>query len=585
MKRIVLYIAKNKRKRITVLFLLSFISGITVPFITSYESELVNAVTSLLGMDVSVIDLVPIVTMLAFLYLLSYLIPNFIQYQEGLLYPDLDRLVKEPLISNVENRKYEILEDPLFIDKWNRIMDKMDDKLKELLPTVFGLTTTSISVFGMLIYVLKESREIALLYSLILIALFYESKKAANALYTLNKQFTSTERRIMYMNNITNKKEYIQERKIFNYTPFVNTKRIDFMYKERIEQKNIDFKFAFLSALVEASGYIATIIVMIIMFSQLKANSITIGFFIAFSRATLTLNNTMQYKVKNKLDIIAQQRIFWSEFWELVNTEKTEINKDFILPQVPFRSLEFRNVSFSYPNGTEVLKDISFKIESDKHYALVGENGCGKSTIVKLILGFYEPTKGKILLNGKSIQRYSQESLTKYFSVVFQDFAQYAVTFKENITLGNIVDKEVYDDTVLSVGLAAVKNKLPYRDDTILGRIENTGVDLSGGEWQKAAMARALCKQGEFVILDEPTASMDPIAESNMYSQFNSLMRNRGTIFISHRLASATLADKIFVIKDKKVCESGTHQELINQRGYYYIMFNMQKKWYWKESM
>ena len=549
MKRIVLYIAKNNRKRITVLFLLSFISGITVPFITSYESELVNAVTSLLGMDVSVIDLVPIVTMLAFLYLLSYLIPNFIQYQEGLLYPDLDRLVKEPLISNVENRKYEILEDPLFIDKWNRIMDKMDDKLKELLPTVFGLTTTSISVFGMLIYVLKESREIALLYSLILIALFYESKKAANALYTLNKQFTSTERRIMYMNNITNKKEYIQERKIFNYTPFVNTKRIDFMYKERIEQKNIDFKFAFLSALVEASGYIATIIVMIIMFSQLKANSITIGFFIAFSRATLTLNNTMQYKVKNKLDIIAQQRIFWSEFWELVNTEKTEINKDFILPQVPFRSLEFRNVSFSYPNGTEVLKDISFKIESDKHYALVGENGCGKSTIVKLILGFYEPTKGKILLNGKSIQRYSQESLTKYFSVVFQDFAQYAVTFKENITLGNIVDKEVYDDTVLSVGLAAVKNKLPYRDDTILGRIENTGVDLSGGEWQKAAMARALCKQGEFVILDEPTASMDPIAESNMYSQFNSLMRNRGTIFISHRLASATLADKIFVIK------------------------------------
>ena len=170
MKRIVLYIAKNNRKRITVLFLLSFISGITVPFITSYESELVNAVTSLLGMDVSVIDLVPIVTMLAFLYLLSYLIPNFIQYQEGLLYPDLDRLVKEPLISNVENRKYEILEDPLFIDKWNRIMDKMDDKLKELLPTVFGLTTTSISVFGMLIYVLKESREIALLYSLILIA-------------------------------------------------------------------------------------------------------------------------------------------------------------------------------------------------------------------------------------------------------------------------------------------------------------------------------------------------------------------------------------------------------------------------------
>ena len=387
-----------------------------------------------------------------------------------------------------------------------------------------------------------------------------------------------------------NSKAFAAERKLFGFTSFMNDKRTAYMYEQREKQKRNDFIFALLSSTVEVSGYIATIVIMLLMFPGLMQKTISIGFFISFARAALTLNNAMQYQVKNRLDILAQHRLFWKEYWtaagikgqseESYGSSGTKCGSSSC--GEPFHTLEFCDVSFSYPNGTAVLEHVSFQLKAGKHYALVGENGSGKSTIVKLILGLYSPTSRKILLNGRDISQISAGVLSDCFSVVFQDFSRYAVSLEENISLGRPVKKDLLDGILRRVGLDGVVAGLPEGIRTHLGKIEKDGVDLSGGEWQKAAIARAMYQNGEFMILDEPTASMDPIAESRMYAQYDQLMQGKGTLFISHRLASATLADQILVLKDKKIWETGTHQELMARKGHYFTMFSAQRKWYWK---
>lgn len=382
------------------------------------------------------------------------------------------------------------------------------------------------------------------------------------------------------MNEITNNKEYAAERKLFQYTPFINQKRDDIMKKQRVEQKKYDFKFAFFSSGIDGIGYIATIFIIFVMFPQLKSHAITIGFFLAFTRASLSLNDTIQNKVKQQLDILSQQKIYWMEYWKLLEMEEISVSHC-ISKKEKFHSLEFKEVDFSYPNGTDVLKDVSFKMEAGKHYALVGENGSGKSTLVKLILGLYKPVKGAILINGRNIQDMSQKDLSEFCSVVFQDFSRYAIPFQENIILNKSKNEKEYRRILDFVGLDDCEQHLPQKSQTMLGKIEKNGVDLSGGEWQKIAIGRALYRDTDFVIFDEPTASLDPIAESNIYEKYYKMMKNKTTIFISHRLASATLADTILVLKNNDICEMGSHEELINKQGEYYKMFMSQRQWYW----
>lgn len=246
---------------------------------------------------------------------------------------------------------------------------------------------------------------------------------------------------------------------------------------------------------------------------------------------------------------------------------------------------ELKNVSFRYPGTSrDVIKNVSTVIEEGSTVVLVGLNGAGKTTLIKLLTRLYDPTEGEILLDGYNIKEYEPSDVYAAFGIIFQDFGKYAVTVRENIVFGQ-VSKE-YDESKLFRAASQSNSEdfiraLPKGFDTPLMRyFENDGIELSIGQWQKLSIARAYYSDTDVLILDEPTASLDAIAEQEIYRQFDELRKDRTTVFVSHRLSSATTADKIIVLQNGQVVEEGTHNELMAQKKQYYELFSAQAERY-----
>jgi ATP-binding cassette subfamily B protein len=251
--------------------------------------------------------------------------------------------------------------------------------------------------------------------------------------------------------------------------------------------------------------------------------------------------------------------------------------------------LELRNVCFRYP-GTErrILDGLNLVFEPGKHYALVGANGCGKTTVTRLVTGLYPAESGSILLNGREIGEYSQSELHVLFSIIYQDFARYGVSLHDNVFLGyectnndNVADRnnaagQVFD----KVGLSPLIDRLPMGADTPLGKYVPDGIDISGGEWQRVAMARSLARPSALRILDEPTAALDPVAESELYANFERLTEGATTLLITHRLGATKTADVIMVLDEGRIVESGSHAELMRGNALYCRMYESQRYWY-----
>jgi ABC-type multidrug transport system fused ATPase/permease subunit len=245
----------------------------------------------------------------------------------------------------------------------------------------------------------------------------------------------------------------------------------------------------------------------------------------------------------------------------------------------------FENVSFRYP-GTErdVIKNVSLTFNAGDTVVLVGLNGAGKTTLIKLLTRLYDPTEGRILLDGHDIRDYDVEEMYKLFGIIFQDFGKYAVSVTENISFGRLEKPFISDNVKFAAeqsNSASFIEALPDKYNTPLMRyFEDNGIELSTGQWQKLAIARAFYSDSDILILDEPTASLDAIAEQEIYNQFDLLRKDKLTIFVSHRLSSATVASKIIVLENGAVIEEGNHAELMRLGGHYYKLFSTQAKRY-----
>ena len=321
-------------------------------------------------------------------------------------------------------------------------------------------------------------------------------------------------------------------------------------------------------------------IIFTISYSLLQG-TVTLGQFVAAMGSIGTLTGKVNGSSWQVTDMVrlALDIDFFRDFLNLPERgHKREVN------EIAHGDIAFENVSFAYP-GTDrqVLKNVTFRIKAGERVAFVGENGAGKSTIVKLLTGLYEPDAGRVLFGGVEVRDLTPELRRKMISVVFQDFQGYELTLRENVAFGDVrfLDDDDQIKDALKLADAAELYDMDEKGlDRNLGHLEDDGKDLSKGQWQRVAVARAFMAGAAFCVLDEPTASVDPIAESRMYENFAKIFYRSGTIMISHRLASAKMASRIMVLDGGKIVQDGSHHQLMAMEGLYRSMYLAQSSWY-----
>ncbi len=312
------------------------------------------------------------------------------------------------------------------------------------------------------------------------------------------------------------------------------------------------------------------------------AGSITIGEVTMYAGAVITMVAGVQ-KLLARYQDIHYMNEYLSSYEEFIT--RPNMHYDGTLP-IEKRDdnrylLELSHVSFRYPGTSqEILKDVSMTFCIGEKLALVGVNGAGKTTLIKLLCRLYEPTEGEILLNGINIAKYDYEEYVRIFSVVFQDFHLYNFPLDENVSSGERVDGARLKNALKLAGMWERTQELPQKEKTLLGHENGQGVLLSGGETQKIAIARALYKDAPFIILDEPAASLDPLAEAEIYENFNTLVHDKTAIYISHRMSSCKFCDRIVVLDGGEILEEGTHEALLARQGRYYELYSTQASYY-----
>lgn len=308
--------------------------------------------------------------------------------------------------------------------------------------------------------------------------------------------------------------------------------------------------------------------------------------FVLYVGLALSLSSTMS-QVASVVRQIKENELSISDYRKMMSVPDSRRGEPQAAPELgkgTAPEITFSHVSFAYPEAAEdTLKDVDVKIRSGEKIALVGLNGAGKTTLIKLLCGMYEPTGGEILLNGQPASCWDLESWYRLFSVVFQDIGVLPTTIAENVACcrSEDMDRERVEECLEQAGLGELTRSLPYGMDTYLRKeMFREGVNLSGGEMQKLLLARAIYKEAPILVLDEPTAALDAIAENRMYLRYNELTKGRTSIFISHRLSSTRFCDRILMLEDGRVTEQGSHQELMEKKGSYYQLFQVQSHYY-----
>ncbi|WP_368936303.1 ABC transporter ATP-binding protein [Bacillus sp. SH8-8] len=389
-----------------------------------------------------------------------------------------------------------------------------------------------------------------------------------------------SKRKIEYIESLFKSKEAAKEFRIFNHAPYMIKKWKETFWDVSNQQykleKTNNKKVLWVDFLQLSLNYL---FLGLIGFYALT-KKITISKFVALSQI-LSSSINISYQIASALGRLFRESLSINDYYEFktqIPTEKMTSSVDAKIKE--FKSLEVRNISFSYPNHNHlVLDNISFNINPGDKVAIVGRNGSGKSTLVKCMTGLYLPTGGAVLLNDSPI---TKEIRGEMFSTVFQDFLKYEMSILENITLDKEENPEIIS-RLMKVMQSSSSNQLldkynlTYSDNigaTLFGR------ELSGGEWQKIALSRALFKDSPIIILDEPTAALDPVSETRIIEQFLDISKGKTSIFVTHRLGSCINADVILVLKDGKLIEQGTHDELMLLNGEYKELFHMQSKCY-----
>jgi len=403
--------------------------------------------------------------------------------------------------------------------------------------------------------------------------------------YSLTRGWTPERRELDYLRFIGASDKTAKEVKIFGLANFLADRFKVLADKYYFANKKIAKSRALVGSLLSAIGTIAYYGAYVFIILQTINGAITVGKLTFLAGAFRQMSSRLQ-QIMNRFSTIADSSLYLQDLFDFFKIQPTirSIQNAISVPEPIREGFTFEKVSFKYPNSEKyAIKDLSFHLNKDEKLALVGENGAGKTTLVKLLARLYEPTEGRILLDGKDLKDYSLVDLRANIGIIFQDYIRFELKASENIAIGNIEELEQLSKIEHSAqkSLAdTVIEELPEKYEQFLGKRFKNGVELSGGQWQKVALARAYMRDAQLFILDEPTSALDARAEHEVFIRFTELIENKMAVLISHRFSTVRMADRILFLENGQKLEYGTHQELIAKDGKYAELFHLQAQGY-----
>ncbi len=475
-------------------------------------------------------------------------------------------------------------EDPVFYDKMERARRLTTARLG-MLASLAGMAQQFVTLLSMLSAVILFSPWLLALLVASIVPVFLGETRFALLNYSMLFRYTPERRELDYLRYLGASNASAKEVKIFGLGKYLTDRSRSLFERFYAENRDLAIRRALQGALIGLVPTLAYYGAYAYILVRALAGILSVGDLTlmvgAFSRS-----RSLMESLVSGLASVSEQSLFVKDLFEYFETKPSIASKLDALPMPrPIRTgFEFKNVSFAYQGSDRnVLDGVSFRFETGERIALVGENGAGKTTLVKLLARLYDPTAGRILLDGVDLRDYSVEDLRHEIGVIFQDYMRFDMLASENIGFGRMEQLQNKDRIAHSAekSLAAgVVKDLPKGYEQMLGRRFDEGVDLSTGQWQKFALGRAYMRDAQILVLDEPTASLDARAEFEVYQRFAELTAGKMAILISHRFSTVRMADRIFVLEGGRIAEEGSHRQLVAQGGKYAELFEMQAAGY-----
>lgn len=554
--------------------------GISFGVITLATQSFLDTATAFSKGETTISVALLFLLMLGAVHLINRLLNAVANYMPGIMWTKVAGYLRKDAYRKISKLSPEVFEDTDKLDDINKAMNGISGAMSILMVIEVSITFYASYFIFMAWYLfgLKPILVLAIVFVFIpnVISQFVRMKIFDKA----EDKAAPARRELDYYERCITDREYYKETRLlgaFSYFKRKYIETLDLLQSIQIKSDAKNGVISIVTTLIGVAGYCGVIL---LAFHAVMNREISIGAFAAVLSSIGALYNLMNELIEFQIGNLSRNLPMVSNYMRFLKLPERQGEQMEMPEQCDIR---LENVSYSYPKAEEyAVKDVSISINAGETVAIVGENGSGKSTLIRLITGLYKPSNGTVFYGDKNINDISYHSLFKNISAVFQKYQRYQMTLKENISISDSKKNPKENELEKICKVAGVdydSENYPEKWNTMLSR-EFDGVDLSGGQWQRIAIARAFFKTHGFILLDEPTAAIDPYEETRIYNKFAEISKDKTAIIVTHRLGSVKLADRVFVMKDGEVVQCGTHEQLLREAGEYQRLWAAQEQWY-----